>query len=381
MANLLESMGTIFAKENENEKRTDKNQEGKVPPDLPKNEMADKAEDENADTDNNVNEEAADSDITNADKSTGTGTDEHSELSKDAENVSGSYADAGGPDDLLISEALADDKKSEAEKVLRKEMGGATGEVRSIPVDDPLKIPDHFRRTNLVVCMGRIIRIETDWMGRGSAMIDVPVTVTGPREDTGRRQEEPFYPSFSVPLGSDNEQFLRFGTNVKITGHIEAFDRFDRLNDRYIYSQTFIADKVEPVPSEMEDIFGVKGRWIPTRYFRIYLGGEVYRVRDSSPAWGSLTVEVPGVGINQMESRIRADYFKGFGSTLPPFNQIRARQTERSDGRRRITGRGSFVYCSASLHISKRKMDDGRENTFENIRIDEISICGEDNKA
>lgn len=374
MANLLDGMGSFF--KNDSEEKKDVKKEGSI------------ASENEGGKEMNGNMES--SNVSDSSVSAGTVDTADDPAPADSSAQEGSFSASGETDsadaeNILAKEAAENRKESEAEKSLKEEMGGVREGAKAVENVNRTKIPENFKRTNLVVCAGRIIRVETDWMGRGCAVIDVPVTVAEARRGDGEEnanaeartvRTEPYYPAFSVPIGSDNEQFLRFGSNVKITGHIEAFDRYDRLNDRYIYSQTFIADKVEPVLSEMEDVFGVKGRWISTRYFRIYLGGEVYRLRDMSPSFGSLTLEVPGVGVNQMDSRIHVDYYKGFGSSLPPFRQIHARRMASENGRRRIAERGDFVYCSASLHVSRRHAEGGRVNTFENIRIDEISILG-----
>lgn len=245
---------------------------------------------------------------------------------------------------------------------LRRELGGVQEGPLVIPKEDPLRIPEGFKRTNLVSCVGRIIRVTEDWMGRGCIEVDVPVSGSAT-----------WHPSFSVPYNSPMAEFMQFGRNVKITGHIEAFwRRIWQDDNRYEYTQTFVADKIEFVPSEMEEVFGITGKWVANKYLTLAFGGEVRTKIDRAPSWGSIAIEVPGIGENQMPSVVNIDYFKGFGSRLPAFDNLHARSST-GKTHKKITRRGSFVYLTASMHISEKPSDSGTI-VHENIRANEIAI-------
>lgn len=116
---------------------------------------------------------------------------------------------------------------------------------------------------------------------------------------------------------------------VAIEGHINANSYKNEIFDRWGYIQYIEADRITFVPSEMEEVFGVKGFHYENTYVRTYLKGTVAKIippRNGSN-WVNLSVRTSGRahggrGVVRAQYSVRMRRVNEIGMTLKEGDKI-----------------------------------------------------------
>ncbi|MDO4647447.1 MAG: hypothetical protein Q4B26_02265 [Eubacteriales bacterium] len=149
---------------------------------------------------------------------------------------------------------------------------------------------------------------------------------------------------------------------VMVKGFIRSIPR-KRVEegDRRTYIQYVEATEIKRVKTELEERFGVPGRYTSANFFICHIEGYVVEAVRTGKEWGNLVVRTDGVGTDKRPCYIRLNYH--ITRYLPDFDYVR----------------GQRVCIYASMHSTERVVN-GYERRFENLVVEDIARIDENGK-
>ena len=145
--------------------------------------------------------------------------------------------------------------------------------------------------------------------------------------------------------------------HVRIAGFCRAYGFYNESLGKPSYNQYFVAQTIEKDTTELEEKFGMAGRYYNTPFFRMYTKGIVESIIDTgNERWKKLKVRTCSHGIDQRQSTITFSYYTG--GDLPECSYKR----------------GDIVCLSASVSTPQKDMN-GQKVSFENLTIEDIVLA------
>lgn len=150
------------------------------------------------------------------------------------------------------------------------------------------------------------------------------------------------------------DRSLMGNAKVEVKGHVYVSSGFDEIVRRPVNQTMFLVDDIQLRKTQMEEAFGVPGRFCGTDYFVGKFTGTVDRlVHSSNENWGTLFVLVDGYNGNTPSSVAFNYYLKG---KLPSFEHFKE---------------GDRVAIVSSVHTTTKTIRD-EERTFVNLGVEDI---------
>lgn len=150
------------------------------------------------------------------------------------------------------------------------------------------------------------------------------------------------------------DRSLMGNAKVEVKGHVYVSSGFDEIVRRPVNQTMFLVDDIQLRKTQMEEAFGVPGRFCGTDYFVGKFTGTVDRlVHSSNENWGTLFVLVDGYNGNTPSSVAFNYYLKG---KLPSFEHFKE---------------GDRVAIVSSVHTTTKTIRE-EERTFVNLGVEDI---------
>lgn len=150
------------------------------------------------------------------------------------------------------------------------------------------------------------------------------------------------------------DRSLMGNAKVEVKGHVYVSSGFDEIVQRPVNQTMFLVDDIQLRKTQMEEAFGIPGRFCGTDYFIGKFTGTIDRlVRSSNENWGSLFVLVDGYNGNTPSSVAFNYFLKG---KLPSFDHFKE---------------GDRVAIVSSVHTTTKTIRE-EERTFVNLGVEDI---------
>ncbi len=189
---------------------------------------------------------------------------------------------------------------------------------------------------NKVVASGRVVRIRR--LPNGSAVVML-----------ASKASKMIFPSFTVPSGAWEK--LRVRDRVHVEGHVETYLANTKAGK--VKKQKFTADTIGKEPTLTEDYFGIKGKFYPEMYVRVYLRGEITGMTDTKDGWLHYVIAVDGDN-DRRESFVKVNHKKPeYGKTFDKGDKI----------------------CAVCGVTTAEKEKDGKQIKYEDICV--LDIAGD----
>lgn len=194
--------------------------------------------------------------------------------------------------------------------------------------------------TNLIDAGGRIIRARRAYSGN--------VIMTLLVNDHRHIAQVPFIHHGLI------DRSLMGNHKVLVRGHIYVSPSYDEITRRQNNVPTFLVDDIQLRKTQMEEAFGVRGRFCGTDYFMGKFTGTVSRViHTQNENWGEMIVMVDGYNGNAPSSVLFNYYLKGKLPSIDSFKE------------------GDRVAILSSVHTTTKTIRE-EERTFVNLGVEDI---------
>lgn len=147
---------------------------------------------------------------------------------------------------------------------------------------------------------------------------------------------------------------LRPGSYVHIIGHVYAFDYKSEATDSIQHVQRFVIDSISPAKTELEEVFGIPGRFIPNQYAHYYVLGvyEGIQLMKNTSFW-SLKIRTSIAKYGQDNIVLVND--SCFNQHMSP----------------KVLNAGEIICCACSIITPEKKRISGKY--YENIVLEDIA--------
>ena len=206
-----------------------------------------------------------------------------------------------------------------------------------------------FKSFNHIEVRGLYIDNGFDSMGR--ACISVLVR---------KMNREPDIIEFTLakPLAYE----IRRRSYVKVEGHICSFSYFNKIREKQVNVQYFVADNVTLDVPHLTKRYGIEARHFDAAEFSADIQGTVVRVIETkNPDWAKLVIRTDSM--EERDSRpsyIEVGYYKS--RHLRTFDYVP----------------GDHVLAWTTLRTQKKTLSDGTEHTFVNLIVEDIVLLDEE---
>lgn len=194
--------------------------------------------------------------------------------------------------------------------------------------------------TNLIEAGGRIVRARR--ANNGNVIVTLLIN------DHRHIAQVPF-----IHYGLIDRSMMG-NTKVLVKGHVYVSPTYDEILRRQNERPSFLMDDIQIRETQMQEAFGVRGRFCGTDYFMGKFTGTIRSlVHTSNENWGEMFVDVDGYNGNTPSTVVFNYFLKGRLPSLARFKE------------------GDRVAILSSVHTSTKTIR-GEERTFVNLGVEDI---------
>lgn len=194
--------------------------------------------------------------------------------------------------------------------------------------------------TNLIEAGGRIVRARR--ANNGNVIVTLLIN------DHRHIAQVPF-----IHYGLIDRSMMG-NTKVLVKGHIYVSPTYDEILRRQNERPSFLMDDIQIRETQMQEAFGVRGRFCGTDYFMGKFTGTIRSlVHTSNENWGEMFVDVDGYNGNTPSTIVFNYFLKGKLPSLERFKE------------------GDRVALLSSVHTTTKTIR-GEERTFVNLGVEDI---------
>lgn len=163
--------------------------------------------------------------------------------------------------------------------------------------------------TNKVTARGKLITSGRNAYGN----YEITLTIMNLSRKQKKENENDHNKNFlyvRFALDSALPASIRIGSIVDVEGYVQAFNYIDPALQKRKYVQRFVATKITPVKTEMEEVFGVEGMFYTDQKIKVYLSGNYGGLTIDEARWQKLKIRTPQISKRDKPNDVQISDYK-----------------------------------------------------------------------